>query len=100
MERVFKANDLREKGLPYGGGNDCAIISVRIVGKRRWSIDHELIFQFADQPKDEAWRVYYSTGATEMQSERAWGYESDNEDVAATLVVARERTVKIWEPAE
>jgi len=39
----------------------------------RWSINHEMVFQAADDGK--FYRTVYAVGATEYQSETPWEYE-------------------------
>lgn len=41
------------------------VVRDRIIGHRRWSVDHELIFR----RDGRLWRARYSVGATEYQEE-------------------------------
>lgn len=68
-------------------------ISDEIVGKSRWSVEHEVIFKAPDDGK--FYRANYSRGATEEQSESPW---QDEPTVEATEVHQVEKIVKVWEP--
>lgn len=69
---LFKKEFLRE--LAYDGGNDSAIvIEDKIVGQRRWSTDHRLVFKF----EDKFYKTTYSCGSTECQDESPYEYEDD-----------------------
>jgi hypothetical protein len=85
-------------GLPYEdeAAEGVEVISDRVIGTRRWSIDHELIFRVPEQPKGQAWMTTYSVGATESQDESPWQYENR---IEVTLVREVEKTIKVWEPA-
>lgn len=48
-------------------------IENRITGTRRWSEDHEIVFEF----NGKFYRTHYSCGATELQDESPW--ENENE---------------------
>lgn len=69
--KKFSREFLREElGLPWRGD----VIEDNVVDNDRWSIDHELIFR---NPKDEKiYRCWYSVGATEMQDEQPWEYDT------------------------
>jgi len=49
------------------------VIQSEIVGKSRWSLNHEAIFKY----DGKFYRTYYNTGATEYQDERPYEYEDD-----------------------
>lgn len=66
-------------------------IEDRIIGIRRWSLDHEAIIHY----QGTTYRTRYSHGATEAQDERPWQYEDFAEFVEVHAV---ERVVKVWEP--
>lgn len=87
-ERKFKTDFLSEElDLPYGAIED------NITDSSRWSIYHEIIFEY----EGKYYRTSYSCGATECQDEGPW----DNEDsVVCTEVEEKEVLVKQWVPVE
>lgn len=98
ITRTFTRDELEALDLPDAWDNDdVKVISDEIMENSRWSIHHELIFQLKGQPADEAWRVWYSVGATESQDEAPW---QDETEVTATLVRLVERVVKVWKPVK
>ena len=89
--RRFKVEDLKEMGLPYYAEVDeVEIVSDEITGTSRWSIFHELIFRY----EDKYYRCDYSVGATEMQYEAPWEYETEIDCHEVHLV---EHMVEVWE---
>lgn len=91
----FKTAELLEMGMPFMPPKGGRIISDEISGTRRWSTDHHLIVQFADQMgTDDAWLFWYSVGSTEQQDERPWEYE---DETTAQLVHRTTKTVEVWE---
>lgn len=92
----FSVEQLEEMGLPYDAPEGGEIISDKITGQRRWVTEHTLIFRLRDQPTDEAWRVQYDVGSTEVQESPPWEHETK---VTATLVRHVEKLVKVWEEA-
>jgi hypothetical protein len=62
-----------------------------ILGNRRWSIDHWIVFPF----QDKFYSSTYSVGATECQDESP--YEYDEDWVECKEVVQVEKTIKVWE---
>jgi hypothetical protein len=48
-----------------------AAIEDRIVSRSRWSIEHEIIFEYNSQ----CYRANYRCGATEYQDENPWDLE-------------------------
>lgn len=98
MKRTFKRSFLYDElDLPARPGkyDSVEVLAETLLDSRRWSLDYELVFRLPDQPEGEAWRVYYSVGATEQQDERAWEYE---EEVEATLVRQVLKVVTVWAP--
>lgn len=65
-------------------------IEDKIVGNRRWSVDHQIIFKLGDK----FYSAYYSVGATEYQEEYPWEHEHEVKCVEVHQV---EKTIKIWE---
>jgi hypothetical protein len=89
----YLIDDLDLPGACAGG----EIISDSIVGKSRWSIDHELIFRLDGMQPKTAWCVCYREGATEMQDESPWELEYEyDEEVEASLVMLRPVTEERW----
>lgn len=76
-----------ELDLPYSAVKD------DIVDTSRWSIHHEIIFAH----DGKYYRTYYSEGATEMQFEIPWEYETE---VECTEVELKEVKVMKWVPVE
>ncbi len=66
------------------------IIEDRVSGKSRWSIEHDIIFDY----EGKYYKAGYRIGATESQDEMPWDYE---EFVEATEVHQVEKTIKVWE---
>jgi hypothetical protein len=64
-----------------------------ITGKRRWSIDHDLVFR--EKATGRFFYVRYSEGATEYQHESPFEYEDD--EIEAVEVHPVERTVTLYE---
>lgn len=76
-----------ELDLPYSAIED------KIIDNSRWSIQHEIIFEY----EGKHYRAYYQVGATESQDEGPWEYD---DKVDCTEVVQKEITVMAWVPAE
>ena len=76
---------LRELDLPW------AAIDNKIIGHNRWSVVHEIVFEY----NGKCYQTTYSIGATEMQDERPWEYETE---VECKPVQRVERLIQIWEP--
>lgn len=67
-KRTFTKEFLKnELDLPWSAIED------RVTGVRRWSVDHEIIFEF----NGKFYRTHYSIGATESQDERPWEYDEE-----------------------
>jgi hypothetical protein len=64
-----------------------------VIDNSRWSIDHEIIFEY----QGKFYRAYYSVGATEMQMEKPWEYE---DTVECTEVAKKQVMVEQWVPVE
>lgn len=95
-KHAFTKQELLDRDLP-GWCRGGKVLADTIVDKSRWSIVREIIFRFDDQPEGEAYRAYYSVGATENQDERPWEYDKT---IDADVVRQVERMVKVWEPIE
>lgn len=91
--RVFTVAELNELEVTYNS-DESKVISDNIANERRWSVTHKLIFQLKDQPKDEAWLVYYQKPATECQECDQW---FDEKTVEAKLVRRKQKLVEVWE---
>lgn len=84
MTRTFTKEYLKnELDLPYSAIKDT------IVDTSRWSVQHEIIFEF----QGKFYRTYYSVGATEMQDERPWEYD---DTVECTEVEIKQVLVSKW----
>lgn len=66
-------------------------ISDRITGHRRWSIDHERIFE----NDGKFYKTNYSVGATESQDESP--YENSPDEIECSEVRSVEKTVTVYE---
>jgi hypothetical protein len=77
----------KELDLPYSA------IKNDIVDTGRWSIHHEIIFAY----DGKFYRTWYSEGATEMQDESPWEYDTE---VECTEVELKEVKVMKWVTVE
>ena len=75
------------KSVLYGDQDGAEIIVNKIVDTSRWAVQYELVFKY----EDIYYQTYYSRGATEMQDEAPWEYDSD--PVIVAVVVPVEVTV-------
>lgn len=84
--KTFPKSELKD--LVYEDETD-NLVKVRdeVTGKRRWSIDHELIFK--EKATEKFYSVHYSVGATEQQDESPFEYESDNVEVTEVRPVEK-----------
>lgn len=76
---------INELGLPDNAIKDT------ITSTSRWSIHHDIVFAH----NGKFYETYYSVGATEMQDESPWEYDTEIECTEVHLV---EKTVKVWVP--
>jgi hypothetical protein len=82
----FKAKFLKDElDLPYS-----AIVDT-VIDTRRWSIVHEIIFEY----EGKHYQTTYSVGATERQEERPWDFEDEVECVEVRKV---QKVVEVWGP--
>ena len=89
IEKIFDRDYLKnELGLPYEN-----TITDEIVDNSRWSIMHEIVFK----DNGKFYMTTHSVGATEMQPESPWEYESK---VKCIEVELREVKVEKWMPVE
>lgn len=84
FKREFLMDEL---DLPYSAVED------KIVENSRWSIHHEIIFEY----DGKHYQTYYSVGATECQHERPWEYK---DEVECTEVTQQEIKVMAWVPVK
>ncbi len=96
MNKTFKKQELEALDLPWNNSAGL-ILEDKIVGHRRWSVDHLLTFRMPDMPDGQAWQTTYSVGATESQDEGPWEYQ---DDVVCTLVHMVPKTIMTWEPVQ
>ncbi len=85
--KLHKDYLMNELDLPYSA------IKNDIVNTSRWSINHEIIFTH----DGKFYRTHYSEGATEMQDESPWEYETE---VTCIEVELKEVKVKKWVDVE
>ena len=68
------------------------IIEDNIIDHRRWSVDHEIIFERGGR----FYAAVYSVGATESQDESPWQYDEDM--IECTEVHKTTKTIEVWAP--
>ena len=73
----------RELDLP------CSAIKDEVTGTSRWSIFHDIVFEY----EGKFYQTSYSVGATECQDESPW---EDEDEIECTEVVEKEVMVKKW----
>ncbi len=73
-----------------GSSEKFKLITDTIIGHSRWSVEHELIFQY----NNKFYKTHYQRGATEMQDERPWEYQ---DDIECQEVKPMEKTIVIYE---
>lgn len=89
MVKIFDKNYLvNELDLPWTAEEDI------VIGTRRWSTDHEIVFKDND---GKFYKTRYSVGSTEIQDERPWEYDNQVECVE---VVKKSVTVMKWVPVD
>ncbi len=76
MEQLDPKKLTSEQGCDLVGEclDQFEIVSNQIIGHRRWSVDHELVFK--DTVTGKFYQTYYSVGATESQCESPFEYEA------------------------
>lgn len=96
ITRKFPKADLLEVlDLSVGETHEgYSLVETKMIGTRRWSIDHAMVFGF----EDKFWRANYSVGATEQQDEGPWEYDGD--EIECVQVAPRPVTTVIYEPVE
>lgn len=88
ITKTFPKSELKD--LVYEDETDNLVkVKDEITGKRRWSLDYELIFK--EKATEKFYSVGYSVGATEQQDESPFEYEADNVEVIEVRPV--EKTV-------
>lgn len=80
------------QAVVYDDSDTANKVSDEIVGTGRWSIDHELVFEY----EGKHYRVTYAEGATEMQDERPFEYSSN--EIECQEVVETYTLTTIWKP--
>lgn len=87
-KKIFSKDYLMDElDLPY------TAISDKIIDTSRWSVLHKIVFE----DNGKFYSTTYSVGATEMQDERPWEYQTK---VECTEVELKEVIVKKWIPVE
>lgn len=86
--KAFSKKMMQE--IAYDDYSEANLIEDNIVEVSRWSIIHEIIFEY----KEKFYKSSYSKGATEMQDESP--YEYDEDMINCTEVEQKEIMVKQW----
>lgn len=86
-ERKFDREILLMMNLPQSALED------KIIENSRWSIYHEIIFEY----EGKFYQTYYSVGATECQYESPWEYD---DEIICTEVKKKSVVVEQWVPIE
>lgn len=79
-----------ELDLPFNAIED------NVINNDRWSIQHEIIFEY----EGKYYRTYYSVGATEMQDERPWEYDPNPDSIECDEVRKVDRLQSVWTPVD
>jgi uncharacterized cupredoxin-like copper-binding protein len=92
IKRKFPKSDLLEvldcnPGEQFEGYTK---VTTKMTGKRRWSLDHYMVFKL----EDKFYMAHYSVGATESQDESPWEYEGD--EIECVEVEPKEETVIVY----
>lgn len=96
--RIFTREDLEEIGVPHECGafeGSAEELHDELYDTDRWHHIYEFIFRAPDDGK--AYRVYYQSGATEMQDADLWNYENRIEAVEVEQVQV---TTTEWKPVK
>ena len=81
----FKKSVLQQLAYEDYDPNEFEIISTKICGNDRWSISHEQVFKY----KGKFYKTHYSVGATEMQDEQPYEYDSDEIELKEVFPVEK-----------
>ena len=90
--KMFPKKMMQE--ILWGEVEESTIERDTIVGHDRWSVQHELIFQY----KGQLYSCGYSKGATEMQDEAPFEY--DNDMIECIMVKPVQKMVTEYESTE
>jgi hypothetical protein len=96
--RVFTRDELEEIGVPFECGGDegtAEELYDELYDTTRWHHIYEFVFRAPDDGK--AYRVYYQSGATEMQDTDLWNYENKITAIEVELV---EVVTTEWKPVK
>lgn len=92
MKKKYKsrmiAKEVLLEDILYGGQG---LISDDIIDHGRWSIHHDIVFEY----QDKFYTTSYSVGATEQQDESPWEY--DGEWITCYECVPKEITIVEYE---
>jgi hypothetical protein len=91
-KRVFEKQFLKD--VLWDEAEGAKKVNDEVTGKRRWSIDHFLVFSF----EGRLWGVCYSVGATEQQDETPFEYDPD--EIECQEMKAVEVTVTKYQPVK
>lgn len=67
------------------------VVQDNIIGKRRWSVDHECIFKH----DGKFYRTTYEVGATEYQDGQP--YQDAGDEIECKEVFAKEKVITVYE---
>lgn len=87
--RKFTRDYLRDE-LDLPGGEFS--LKERVIGRRRWDTDYELIFRTPETPKGYGWLTSYSTASTENGDTRPFDDEEEHECTLVRLVPKMSKT--------
>lgn len=91
---AFKKDDLRSL-VDDGACEGLEVVSDRIIGTGRWSVNYELVFK--NKATGKFYMTGYSRGATEQQNEAPFEYADDL--VTCEEVRPVQKTVTVYERA-
>lgn len=86
--------ELIDGKCPEIGGDIGEMVSNTIVGTRRWSLVHEIVFTF----RDTFYQTEYKCAKTELQDEKPYAYDSsmiDCDEVKQVEVMCT-KWEKVW----
>ncbi|MEU9259012.1 hypothetical protein AB0D68_11065 [Streptomyces sp. NPDC048212] len=96
--RTFTREDLEEIGVPFECGDyegAAEELYRELYDTTRWAHVYEFVFR---SPYDgKAYRVYYRTGATEMQDQDIWNWE---DSIKAVEVEEVQVMTTEWKPVK
>lgn len=98
--RTFPKQHLLDLGVADGvslgppSTSRAQVLECTVDDTTRWSVVYDVVFRLVGMPDDEALQTCYQRGATEMQEESPWEYETE---VECTVMHRVTKTVTVWE---